>query len=76
MEERMVLDKERIAVPELLFNPSDIGLNQMNPMGILNDSLKSIHSDLRDYFLENICLGGGNTLFRNYQERMYIYGIE
>jgi hypothetical protein len=27
LEERILLDKERISIPELLFNPSDIGLN-------------------------------------------------
>ena len=39
------------------------------PGGIVN-SLKSLHSDLFEPMLENICVFGGNTLFPNFKDRL------
>jgi Actin and related proteins len=47
----------------------------MNECGLRDavlESLKSLHSDLFEPMLENICVYGGNTLFPNFEERLYL----
>jgi actin-related protein len=35
------------------------------------ETIKAIHPDIGNYFLENIILSGGNTLFKGFKERLY-----
>ena len=63
LDAKVALDKERITIPETIFNPANIGLNQDGPLGIIKDSLSNINEELRGYFMENIILAGGNSLF-------------
>ncbi|EGR32566.1 hypothetical protein IMG5_077470 [Ichthyophthirius multifiliis] len=69
-QEVLALDKERFTIPELLFYPSDIGLNQNGiSQGIFN-VVKELNIDLREYFLENIILTGGSSNFQGLSERL------
>ena len=70
MHTRLELDKERIKIPELLFNPLDLGLNQKGLVECIKEVIKSMHSDIGGFFLKNIILYGGNTLFPNFKERL------
>jgi len=68
-EEAVCLDKERFKIPEILFNPSDMGLNECGIRDGILKSLKEVHSDMFEPMLENIIFYGGNTLFDGFQER-------
>lgn len=71
-EQIMVMNNERITVPELLFHPSDIGLNQaglaesvvqaVETSGALDDEEKQLMYD-------SVVLVGGNTMFKNFKQR-------
>ena len=57
------LDKERFQIPEILFNPQDIGLYEKGIPDAILECLKFAPADLKHKFLENIVLTGGNTRF-------------
>ncbi|KAH8889840.1 ARP5-like protein [Thozetella sp. PMI_491] len=69
------LNVERIRVPEVLFQPSAIaGVDQAGIIeiasDILNQRLPGIPGLDRDEFLKDVFLTGGNTLFRNFEDRL------
>jgi len=63
------MNNERITVPEILFNPSDIGITQAGIAESVIPSINSCHSDIQGMLYSNILLMGGNTLFPNFRER-------
>jgi actin-related protein len=56
------IQKERILAPEILFNPSIIGLEVDISKLILN-SIKKSHISIRKTLFENIIICGGTSLF-------------
>ncbi|SPO05993.1 probable ARP5 - Actin-related protein [Cephalotrichum gorgonifer] len=66
------LNVERIRVPEVIFQPSIAGVDQAGLVeiagDILNQRLASVPG--RDDFLRDIFLTGGNTLFKNFDQRL------
>ncbi|KAM0524452.1 hypothetical protein ACHAPE_000546 [Trichoderma viride] len=66
------LNVERIRVPEVVFRPSIAGVDQAGIIEIAGDVLNQRLGSLpnRDDFLKDIFLTGGNTLFRNFDERV------
>ncbi|KAF3855453.1 hypothetical protein F7725_023508 [Dissostichus mawsoni] len=54
------LANERFAVPEMLFHPSDIGIQEMG----IPEAIMHAH------FFQNIVLTGGNILFPGFRERL------
>jgi len=64
------LNAERFSVPELIFNPSDVGLKQMG----LSETIISVISDfpesMQPHFYKNICLSGGNARFPGFRDRV------
>lgn len=68
------LDQERFTIPELLFTPSDIGLDQA---GVAEAAVESVLSDpfisdeQRQLLFDSIVLVGGNTCIPHYQQRIY-----
>jgi actin-related protein 6 len=64
------MTNERISIPELLFHPSDIGLNQGGIIESIIQSVSACDSTLHGLLYENIICVGGNTLFTNFIERM------
>ena len=68
--EKLTLDKERFTLPEILFNPSDIGLDENGISQGVASTLKSIHPDIREYFYENIVLCGGSSNFVGLKDRL------
>ncbi|CAD8112803.1 unnamed protein product [Paramecium sonneborni] len=70
LDEKLILDKERITIPEILFHPTEIGLAQKGPTETFFDSLSTMHKDLQGYFAENVYLSGGNSFFSSFYERL------
>ncbi|RDW63891.1 putative ARP5-actin-related protein [Coleophoma crateriformis] len=68
------LNVERIRVPEVIFQPSIAGLDQAGLVDIAADifthRLSNIPGATQDDFLRDIFLTGGNTLFKNFDERL------
>ncbi|KAM3462894.1 hypothetical protein MY5147_005710 [Beauveria neobassiana] len=68
------LNVERIRVPEVVFRPSIAGVDQSGVVEIagdvLNQRLAGLHGGDVDEFLKDVFLTGGNTLFRNFDQRM------
>ncbi|EAL63930.1 actin related protein 6 [Dictyostelium discoideum AX4] len=70
MEQVLSLVNERFTVPELLFNPSDIGMNQAGLAESIVQSINCTNSNLHIPLYSNIILLGGSTLFPGLKERL------
>ncbi len=66
------LNVERIKVPEVVFRPSIAGVDQAGIVDIASDVLNQRLAGVGnlDDFLKDIFLTGGNTLFRNFDQRL------
>nr|XP_033490349.1 actin-related protein 6 [Epinephelus lanceolatus] len=69
-EQILRLSNERFAVPEMLFHPSDIGIQEMGIPEAIVHSIQSLPEEMQAHFYQNIVLTGGNTLFQGYRERL------
>lgn len=69
-EEVMTLGNERFAVPELLFNPGDIGMKQAGLPETVLQSLSGLPPGLWPAMLANILVVGGNVNFEGFMERL------
>uniref|UniRef100_A0A3P8RNQ2 Actin-related protein 6 n=1 Tax=Amphiprion percula TaxID=161767 RepID=A0A3P8RNQ2_AMPPE len=69
-EQILRLANERFAVPEMLFHPSDIGIQEMGIPEAIVDSIQSLPEEMQPHFYQNIVLTGGNTLFPGFRERL------
>jgi len=58
-EDRITLRNERFVVPEILFHPSDVGLNQPSLADIVMQSLAELPVGLWPALLHNIVIVGG-----------------
>lgn len=65
------MNNERVTIPEILFNPPDIGIQQKGIAEALVDCIKECPSDARFALLDNVVLTGGNTLFPNFADRLF-----
>ena len=67
----ITLDKERFMLPEIMFNPSLIGLEEDSlPVAIMN-AIEECDLDIRPELLNNIFLSGGSSMFPNLKSRIY-----
>lgn len=69
-EDLLPLGNERFAVPELLFNPSDIGIQESGIPGAVMESLSVLPEALRVGLLSNVVVVGGNSLIEGFMERL------
>lgn len=69
-EQTLRLNNERFSVPELLFHPSDIGINQMGIAEALVESINSCPAETRPHLYANIILVGGCSLFPGFRNRV------
>ena len=65
----MVLANERFTVPELLFNPADVGLKQAGVAECVLQSLEIVPERFRPVLLANVVLVGGNAAIPGFKER-------
>lgn len=66
----LTLRNERFAVPELLFEPSDIGLRQPGLADVIMQSLSELPIGLWPGLLANIVVVGGNALLPGFIQRL------
>ncbi|KAK0462060.1 actin-related protein Arp6 [Desarmillaria tabescens] len=66
----LVMNNERFSVPEVIFRPDDIGLNQLGLAGTIASSISLLPEDLQPMFWANIALIGGNTKFPGFRQRL------
>lgn len=69
-EQSLVLGIERIATPEILFHPSDIGVEQMGIPEAIVHSISLTPKEMHPHLYANIVLTGGCALFRGFKERV------
>jgi actin-related protein 6 len=69
-EDVVTLRNERFTVPELIFNPSDIGLRQPGLAELIQQSLSELPVGLWPGLLANIVVVGGNALFDGFVQRL------
>ncbi|KAI1271919.1 actin-domain-containing protein [Xylaria sp. FL0933] len=69
-EDVLTLRNERFTIPELLFNPSDIGMRQPGLPDLVLQSLRCLPHGLWPGFLANIFVVGGNSLFEGFTQRL------
>ncbi|KAG0649807.1 Actin-related 6 [Hyphodiscus hymeniophilus] len=69
-EDILTLRNERFTVPELLFNPSDIGMRQSGIAQLVIESLSELPFGLWPGFLANILVVGGNANFEGFIQRL------
>ncbi|EKJ74377.1 hypothetical protein FPSE_05448 [Fusarium pseudograminearum CS3096] len=69
-EDALTLRNERFTVPEILFNPSDVGIRQPGLAELVQESLNELPIGLWPSLLANIVVVGGNSLFDGFIQRV------
>lgn len=69
-EHIVTIGNERFAVPELLYTPSDIGMQQEGLPGTILQSVYSLPKGLWQSFLANILVVGGSSKFPGLMDRL------
>lgn len=64
------MNNERFTIPEILFNPSDIGIQQMGLSEAIIKSVIMCPEETRPHLLNNIIVTGGNGCFPGFKERL------
>lgn len=64
------LTNERFLVPEMIFHPADLGMNQAGLAECIVRAVNSCHPDLHPLLYESIILTGGSTLFPRIAQRL------
>ena len=75
-EDVLTLRNERFVVPELLFNPSDIGMRQPGLADLVMQSLSALPIGLWPGLLANIVVVGGNAKLENFIQRLQMELLE
>ncbi|KAF7718598.1 Actin-like protein [Penicillium ucsense] len=69
-EDVLVLGNERFTAPELLFRPSDIGMQQAGIPDMILQSLSVLPPGLHAALLANVLVVGGNSCIPGFMERL------
>ncbi len=64
------LSTERFAIPEILFNPSDVGIGQLGLAETIVQSIEACDPIYREALYHNILLTGGNVKISFFRERL------
>jgi actin-related protein 5 len=64
------LNVERIRVPEVLFQPSIVGLDQAGVVEIISQILRGLNPATQDMLMRNVLLTGTHSLYPNFVERL------
>ncbi|KAF4385174.1 hypothetical protein F8388_014307 [Cannabis sativa] len=64
------LTNERFLVPEMIFHPADLGMNQAGLAECIVRAVSSCHPHLQPLLYESIVLTGGSTLFPRFAQRL------
>ncbi|KAG9253714.1 actin family [Emericellopsis atlantica] len=69
-EDALTLRNERFCIPEIAFNPSDMGMRQPGLPDLIHQSLQTLPVGLWPGLLANILVVGGNVLFDGFIQRL------
>ena len=69
-EDVLTLRNERFVIPELIFNPSDMGMRQPGLADLILQSLQTLPIGLWPGLLANIVVVGGNGLLDGFHQRL------
>ena len=69
VEQCLRMGNERFMVPEALFHPADIGLNQAGVAEVVTQAVRSVATDLRAMMYANVIVAGGCAAFPGFKER-------
>lgn len=64
------LNNERLQTPEILFYPSDVGINQIGISHCIHHCIESLPDEFRPILYANIVLIGGNACFAGMKDRI------
>ncbi|MED6204071.1 Actin- protein 6 [Stylosanthes scabra] len=64
------LTNERFLVPEMMFHPANLGMNEAGLAECIVRAVNSCHPHLHPVLYESIILTGGSTLFPQFAERL------
>jgi actin-related protein len=67
---KLAVSDERFRVPEVLFNPSLMGVEAQGIHEAINSAVQKCEIDIRKEMLNNIVLSGGSTLFPGLEKRL------
>lgn len=70
-EQVLRMNNERFAVPEILFHPSDIGIQEMGIPEAITHAIEQLPLEMQPHCYMNILLTGGNSLFPGMKERVF-----
>jgi actin-related protein 6 len=71
-EKVVTLGNERFIIPELLFNPGDVGMKEAGLPAVIMESVEALPEGLRPAMLVNMVLVGGNANIPGLHERLYV----
>uniref|UniRef100_A0ACD5Y3L2 Uncharacterized protein n=1 Tax=Avena sativa TaxID=4498 RepID=A0ACD5Y3L2_AVESA len=69
-QNEFALTNERFLVPEMLFHPIDLGMNQAGLAECIVRAVQACHPYIQPVLYESIILTGGSTLFPRFAERL------
>ena len=69
-EQCLRLANERFSIPEIVFHPSDIGIEQMGIPEAIAHSVSLTPKEMHPHLFNNIIITGGNALFPGFQNRV------
>lgn len=69
-EQCLKLANERFSIPEILFHPSNIGINQMGIPEAITHSISLTPPPMHPHLYANIIITGGNALFPGFEARL------
>ncbi|XP_043214148.1 actin-related protein 6-like [Amphibalanus amphitrite] len=70
-EQLIRLTNERFSVPELLFHPSDVGIQQMGIPEAIVEAVSACPPETWPHLYRNIRLVGGSSRFPGFRDRVY-----
>ncbi|KAK4052625.1 Actin- protein 6 [Microbotryomycetes sp. JL221] len=69
-EQLLYMNNERFVIPEVVFNPSTIELNQGGLPEVIVDSIMALPQEIQGMMWNNIILVGGSAKFPGFVERL------
>lgn len=70
IEQTIRLNNERFSVPECLFSPSDVGIDQCGIPETIVHAIQECDQEAQPWLYRNILLTGGNACLPNFKERI------
>ena len=70
-EQSLMMNNERISIPELLFHPNDVGIHNRGLPELVKEAIDAAPADLHPFLYSNVFVAGGNAQLPNFCARLY-----